>query len=232
MLLSPTIVTLSVAFLAPSSPSSLSSHSTKSQSQLFAVSLPPLPYDYTALEPHISKKTLEFHHDKHHAKYVATCNEMTKGTDLENSSVEEIIMAAKRSNQGLFNNAAQSYNHAFYWQCLKAGGGGKPSGKVADMIDESFGSYDNFRKEMVTAAATAFGSGWAWLVQEKDSKKLSVVKTIGADTPLTEGHTPLLTIDVWEHAYYLDYQNLRPTYIDTVMDSLVNWEFVNSNVKA
>ena len=187
---------------------------------------------YEELEPHISKQTLEFHHDKHHAKYVATCNEMTQGTDLENASVEDIIMASKGNNQGLFNNAAQSYNHAFYWQCLKAGGGGAPTGKVADMINESFGSYDAFRKEMVTAAATAFGSGWAWLVQEKGSNKLSVHKTIGADTPLADGHTPLLTIDVWEHAYYLDYQNLRPTYIDTVMDNLVNWDFVNSNIRS
>ena len=220
-------------FIVPTSEScSNPSTSAISRTKLAAVALPPLPYDYTALEPHISKKTLEFHHDKHHAKYVATCNEMTQGTDLENASVEEIIMAAKGTNQGLFNNAAQSYNHAFYWQCLKAGGGGAPTGKVADMINESFGSYDAFRKEMVTAAATAFGSGWAWLVQEKGSNKLSVHKTIGADTPLADGHTPLLTIDVWEHAYYLDYQNLRPTYIDTVMDNLVNWDFVNSNIRA
>mmetsp|Transcript_65922 Transcript_65922/g.148769 ORF Transcript_65922/g.148769 Transcript_65922/m.148769 type:complete len:232 (-) Transcript_65922:171-866(-) len=197
---------------------------------LAAIALPPLPYDYDALEPHLGKQTLEIHHDKHHAKYVSVTNEMIAGTEMEDDDVEAIIMKAHESkNQGLFNNAAQSWNHAFYWECMKSGGGGKPSGKLAEMIDRDFGSFDDFKKEFAVAGNTAFGSGWAWL--NYDGKKLSVTKTIGAGNPITDGLTPVLTMDVWEHAYYLNYQNLRAKYVDTFMDSLVNWDFVAANLE-
>jgi superoxide dismutase, Fe-Mn family len=191
--------------------------------------LPPLPYAYDALAPHLNQQTLEIHHDKHHAKYVNTCNDMIAGTDMENKDVVEILRAAYGQNQGLFNNAAQSYNHAFYWNCMKPNGGGKPSGKLMELIEKDFGSFDAFKTEFINAGATAFGSGWAWLSMTPDGLKVS--KTIGADNPLTtEGWTPLLTMDVWEHAYYLDYQNLRPTYEEVFMDKLVNWDFVASNL--
>lgn len=163
--------------------------------------------------------------DKHHAKYVATTNDMIKGTDMEGDDVVTILRKAFGNNQGLFNNAAQSYNHDFYWKSLKPGGGGLPTGALAAAIDKDFGSFDNFRKEFTVAANTAFGSGWAWLV--KTPSGLKVMKTIGADNPLTqEGNVPLLTCDVWEHAYYLDYQNMRATYVDTFFDKLVNWDAV------
>jgi len=196
------------------------------------VELPPLPYDYTALEPHIGEQTLRIHHDKHHAKYVTTTNAMVAGTELEGKDVVTVLRAAYGKNQALFNNAAQSYNHAFYWDCMKAGGGGKPTGKVADLIDKSFGSYEKFREEFTNAALTAFGSGWGWLVYTP-SGGLKVVKTIGADCPLTDADSvPLLTVDVWEHAYYLNYQNMRNTYVDTFMDKLINWDFVNKQLPA
>mmetsp|Transcript_16670 Transcript_16670/g.28224 ORF Transcript_16670/g.28224 Transcript_16670/m.28224 type:complete len:231 (-) Transcript_16670:15-707(-) len=189
------------------------------------VVLEDLPYDYTALEPMIGEQTLRIHHDKHHAKYVATTNEMIKGTDMEGDDVVTILRKAFNNNQGLFNNAAQSYNHDFYWKCMKSGGGGAPSGDLAAAIDKDFGSYENFRKEFTVAANTAFGSGWAWLV--KTPTGLKVEKTIGANNPLTdEGSVPLLTIDVWEHAYYLDFQNMRATYVDTFLDKLVDWDAV------
>lgn len=196
------------------------------------IELPPLPYDYTALEPHIGEQTLKIHHDKHHAKYVTVANTMIAGTDMEKDDVISILRKAKESgNQGLFNNAAQSFNHAFYWDCMKPNGGGKPNGKVAELIDRDFGSYDKFREEFATAGNTAFGSGWAWLVY--NGGKLSVTKTIGADCPLTNsGDVPLLTMDVWEHAYYLNYQNMRATYVDTFLDKLVNWDFVNKQIPA
>ena len=172
------------------------------------------------------KKTLEIHHDKHHAKYVTTTNAMIAGTDMEKDDVVTILRKAYGTNQALFNNAAQSYNHAFYWECMKKGGGGKPTGKLATFIDRDFGSFDKFRTEFINAGLTAFGSGWAWLVMGKDGK-LKVTKTIGADCPLTTaGDVPLLTMDVWEHASYLDYQNLRNSYAETFMDKLVNWDFV------
>jgi Fe-Mn family superoxide dismutase len=196
---------------------------------LSSVILPPLPYAYDALAPHISEKTLRFHHDKHHARYVEVTNTLVKGTDLEKEDVVTILRKAYGTNQALFNNAAQSYNHAFYWDCMKPGGGGKPNGKLAALIDASFGSYDKFRAEFANAGVTAFGSGWAWLVWTPEG--LKITKTIGADCPLTEKDAvPLLTMDVWEHAYYLDYQNLRPTYIDTFLDKLVNWDFVASQL--
>jgi superoxide dismutase, Fe-Mn family len=193
------------------------------------VELPDLPYPANGLEPHISATTLETHHGKHHKKYVDTTQSMIENTDLANEDVVTILRKAHGTNQGLFNNAAQSYNHAFYWNCMKPGGGGKPSGKLMEMIEKDFGSYDAFETEFKNTAATTFGSGWTWLVHTPSG--LKVQKTGNAECPLTdEGSTPLLTIDVWEHAYYLDYKNLRPSYIDTFMNSLVNWDFVASNL--
>jgi len=195
------------------------------------LTLPPLPYDYTALEPYIGEQTMHIHHDKHHAKYVATTNELTAGTPLEHADLLTIIRQSHGTNQVLFNNAAQVWNHTFYWNSLKQNGGGKPTGKLAALIDSSFGSYDNFRKEFVAAALTAFGSGWAWLSWTPSG--LKVTKTIGAENPLSvEGSIPLMTVDVWEHAYYLNYQNLRPTYVDAVLDHLINWDFATSNLPA
>ena len=206
--------------------SNLSSVSRRCMS---SINLPPLPYAYDALAPHISENTLRFHHDKHHAKYVEVANGMIKGTPMEKEDLVMIIRKAYGTNQGLFNNAAQSWNHAFYWNCMKPNGGGKPTGKLAELIDKSFGSFDKFRAEFVNAGLTAFGSGWAWLVWTPTG--LKVTKTIGADCPLTEKDAvPLLTMDVWEHAYYLDYQNLRPTYVDTFLDKLINWDFVASQL--
>ncbi len=193
--------------------------------------LPPLPFDYTALEPHVSKSTLEFHHDKHHAAYVNNYNNMVKGTDMESKSIEEVIKATYNdaSKAGIFNNAAQAWNHTFYWNCIKPSGGGQPSGELADKIAADFGSFDKFKEEFKAAAATQFGSGWAWLVLDKGT--LKVTKTSNAENPLAMGITPLLTIDVWEHAYYLDYQNKRPDYIDTFISSLINWDFVAEQMK-
>lgn len=193
--------------------------------------LPPLPFDYTALEPHVSKSTLEFHHDKHHAAYVNNYNNMVKGTDMESKSIEEVIKATYNdaSKAGIFNNAAQAWNHTFYWNCIKPSGGGQPSGELADKIAADFGSFDKFKEEFKAAAATQFGSGWAWLVLDKGT--LKVTKTSNAENPLAMGMTPLLTIDVWEHAYYLDYQNKRPDYIDTFISSLINWDFVAEQMK-
>jgi Fe-Mn family superoxide dismutase len=193
------------------------------------IELPPLPYDYTALEPVLDEQTLRTHHDKHHAKYVDTANTMTKGTEFEGKDVVTVLRGAYGKNQGLFNNAAQSFNHAFYWECMKAGGGGLPSGALAALIDQSFGSYDKFKEEFTNAGMTAFGSGWAWLVWTPSG--LKVTKTIGADNPLTEeGAVPILTCDVWEHAYYLKYQNLRLNYIEAFLANLVNWDFVAAQV--
>ena len=196
-----------------------------------AVELPPLPYDYTALEPHIGEQTLRIHHDKHHAKYVTTTQTMVAGTDLEGKDVITVLRAAYGKNQALFNNAAQSYNHTFYWHCMKPNGGGKPTGQLAALIDKQFGSYEKFRDEFINAGLTAFGSGWAWLVWTPAG--LKVTKTIGADNPLTEeGAVPLLTMDVWEHAYYLNYQNLRNVYEETFVDKLIDWDFVAKQLPA
>lgn len=191
--------------------------------------LPKLPYDYTALEPHISKSTLEFHHDKHHASYVSKYNDAVKGTDHDSKAIEDVIkaIAGDASKQGLFNNAAQAWNHSFYWNCMKPGGGGQPTGPLADKIKADFGSFEKFVEEFKTAGGTQFGSGWAWLVL--DNGTLKVVKTLNAENPMTSGQTPLLTMDVWEHAYYLDYQNKRPAYIDTFISNLINWDFVAEN---
>ncbi|GGY53659.1 superoxide dismutase [Parvularcula lutaonensis] len=196
-----------------------------------AVSLPPLPYERDALAPHISRDTLDYHYGKHHQAYVDKTNAAIEGTDMADDDLVTIVKKAVGKDQGLFNNAAQVWNHTFYWHSMKPGGGGKPAegSKIAKMIDDSFGSYDNFRKEFADAGATQFGSGWAWLVEK--GGKLEVRKTLNAETPLTDdGATPLLTMDVWEHAYYLDYQNARPAYIDRFLDHLVNWDFAESNL--
>lgn len=195
-----------------------------------AIELPDLPYSKSALAPHVSKETLEFHHGKHHAAYVDKTNAAIKGTQLDDATLEEIVRAAaEKGDQGLFNNAAQSWNHAFYWNSMAPGGGGHPTGDIGAAIKDAFGGYDGFKQAFADAGATQFGSGWAWLVL--NNGKLEVRKTANAETPLTvAGATPLLTMDVWEHAYYLDYQNKRPDYISTFLDKLVNWDFANANL--
>jgi Fe-Mn family superoxide dismutase len=191
--------------------------------------LPPLPYAGNALEPHISANTLSFHHGKHHNAYVVNLNNLIKGTEFEGKTLEEVTIASEGKNAGIFNNAAQVWNHTFYWHSMKPNGGGKATGAVAKKIEEDFGSFDKFVEEFKAAGATQFGSGWAWLVLDKDGK-LKVTKTGNADVPFTKGQTPILTMDVWEHAYYLDFQNLRPKYIETFLNSLVNWDFANENL--
>lgn len=192
--------------------------------------LPPLPYAENALMPVISTNTMSFHYGKHHQAYVDNLNNLAKGTDYENASLETIIneTAGKSDKVGLFDNAAQIWNHTFYWNSMKPAGGGKPTGKLAQMIEASFGSFDNFRKELATATVSQFGSGWGWLVQ--DGGVLKVVKTPNAEVPFTKGQKPLLTIDVWEHAYYLDHQNKRAEYVDAVIDKLLNWDFAAQNL--
>lgn len=194
--------------------------------------LPSLPYAYDALEPYISKSTLEFHHDKHHAAYVNKFNDAVEGTDLDSKPLEDVIraIAGNPDKQGIFNNGAQAWNHTFYWSSMKPGGGGTPSGEVLKKIEADFGSFDDFVTAFKTAGATQFGSGWAWLVL--DNGTLNVTKTANADNPLASGQVPLMTMDVWEHAYYLDYQNKRPDYIDAFLSHLVNWDFVASNMAA
>jgi len=193
-----------------------------------AITLPDLPFNKNALAPHISEKTLEFHHGKHHNAYVEKTNSLIKGTDLEGKDLETIIKkaAGDASKAALFNNAAQVWNHSFYWQCIKPGGGGKPTGAAAGLIDKAFGGYDKFVEKFKDAGVTQFGSGWAWLVLNKD--KAEITKTANADTPLAHGLKPILTVDVWEHAYYLDYQNRRPDYLGAFIEHLINWDFVNS----
>jgi Fe-Mn family superoxide dismutase len=195
-----------------------------------AITLPELPYGKDALSPVISANTLDFHHGKHHKAYVDNLNKLIAGTDMETKSLEEIInIAAKDSTKaGIFNNAAQVWNHSFYWHCLKKGGGGAPTGKISEKINATWGSYEKFVEELKNAGATQFGSGWAWLVVEGD--QLKITKTANADTPMVHNQKALLTIDVWEHAYYLDYQNRRPDYLTAVIQSLINWDFVNKNL--
>ena len=192
--------------------------------------LPDLPYPKDALAPVISANTLDFHHGKHHKTYVDNANKLIAGTDLENESLESIVKkaAGDPAKAGLFNNSAQIWNHSFYWQCLKPGGGGAPSGAVASKIAATWGSAEKFFEELKNAGVTQFGSGWAWLVL--DGGKISVVKTGNAETPLTKNVRPLLTIDVWEHAYYLDYQNRRGDYVNTILDKLINWDFAAANL--
>ncbi|MBL8666619.1 MAG: superoxide dismutase [Rhodospirillales bacterium] len=195
-----------------------------------AFELPPLPYAKDALAPHISANTLEFHYGKHHQTYVTTLNNLTKDTPLADKSLEEVIkaVAGDSGKVPVFNNAAQVWNHTFYWNCMKPGGGGKPGGKIAGKIEKAFGSYEKFAEQFKTACTGQFGSGWGWLVAEKG--ELAITKTPNADLPLIHGQTALLTCDVWEHAYYLDYQNRRPDYVQTFLDHLVNWDFVEKNL--
>lgn len=193
---------------------------------------PALPYQENALEPHISASTLGFHYGKHHVAYITNYNNLVAGTPLDTLSLEEVIALSANDPQkiGVFNNGAQAWNHSFYWNCLTPNGGGEPSGALAAKIAQDFGSFDKFKEELKSAAATQFGSGWAWLVLEGGT--LKVVKTGNAQTPSTSGQKPILTIDVWEHAYYLDYQNRRPDYVATVIDKLLNWEFAAENFSA
>ena len=191
-----------------------------------AISLPPLPYAQNALEPYITANTLSFHYGKHHNAYVTNLNKLIQGTEFEQSSLEEIV---KKSSGGIFNNAAQVWNHTFYWNSMKPAGGESPTNQLATKITQDFGDLAKFKEEFASAATTQFGSGWAWLVCDKNGK-LKITKTTNAETPLTTSDTPLLTIDVWEHAYYLDYQNRRPDYIATFLDKLVNWDFASQNL--
>jgi superoxide dismutase, Fe-Mn family len=192
--------------------------------------LPPLPYPENALEPVISANTLSFHYGKHHKTYIDNLNNLVKGTDYESAPLEKIIneTAGKADKVAIFNNAAQTWNHTFYWNSLRGNGGGKPSGRIAQMIDAAFGGYDNFKKEFSATTVSQFGSGWGWLVLDGDA--LKIVKTGNADVPFTKGQKPLLTIDVWEHAYYLDHQNKRAAYVDAVIDKLLNWDFAAQNL--
>ncbi|TLU51788.1 MAG: superoxide dismutase [Chlorobium sp.] len=193
---------------------------------------PALSYAENALEPFISAKTLSFHYGKHHVAYITNYNNLVAGTPLDSLSVEEVIgqVAADPQKVGIFNNGAQAWNHSFYWNSLTPNGGGEPSGELAAKIVQDFGSFDKFKEELKSAAATQFGSGWAWLVLEGGT--LKVVKTGNAQTPSTNGQVPILTIDVWEHAYYLDFQNRRPDYVAAVIDNLLNWDFAAANYAA
>lgn len=190
-----------------------------------AFELPPLPYAADALEPHMSANTFSYHHGKHHAAYVNKLNGLIDGTDLADKSLEDIIQATagKADAKGVFNNAAQVWNHTFFWNSMSPNGGGKPSGKLAEMIDASFGSFDAFADAFKNAGVGQFGSGWAWLVVDGDA--LKIVTTANAETPITDGLKPLLTCDVWEHAYYLDYQNDRPGFLGVFLEKLANWDF-------
>lgn len=189
-------------------------------------SLPTLPYDKDALEPHISKETIEYHYGKHHQAYVNNLNKLITDTDFAKLDLEGII---KKSTGGVFNNAAQVWNHTFYWHCLSPNGGGEPTDKLAEAITNAFGSFDQFKEQFTQVAATTFGSGWAWLVQDANGQ-LKIISTSNAGTPMTEGLNALLTCDVWEHAYYIDYRNVRPDYIGAFW-KLVNWDFVTKNMR-
>jgi Fe-Mn family superoxide dismutase len=194
------------------------------------ITLPELPYAKDALAPVISANTLEFHYGKHHKAYVDNLVKLITGTDLADAELETIIkkVAGDSAKAGIFNNAAQVWNHTFYWKCLKRGGGGAPTGAVATKITATWGNYEKFAEELKNAGVTQFGSGWAWLIL--DGGQLKITKTANADTPIAHGQKPLLTIDVWEHAYYLDYQNRRPDYLAAVIGKLINWDFVNANL--
>ena len=193
-----------------------------------AISLPNLPFKKNALAPYISERTIEFHHEKHHNAYVVNTNKFIEGTDLSGQDLETILKKTSKdtSKVSIFNNAAQVWNHSFYWDCMKPGGGGTPSGAVARKIDSDLGGYVKFAEGFKNAGVTQFGSGWAWLIMKEG--KLEIMKTSNADTPLVHGLKPLLTVDVWEHAYYLDYQNRRPDYLGAFIEHLINWDFVNS----
>ena len=190
-----------------------------------AIELPALPYDRAALEPHISAETIDFHYGKHHQTYVTNLNNLIAGTEFESADLESIV---RKAQGGLFNNAAQVWNHTFYWNCLKPNGGGEPTGKLAEAIDASFGSFEAFKAEFTKTAIGTFGSGWAWLVQRADGS-LALVSTSNAATPLTGTDKALMTCDVWEHAYYIDYRNARPKYLEAFWN-LVNWDFVSAQM--
>lgn len=191
-----------------------------------AHTLPDLPYAKDALEPHISSETLDFHHDKHHQAYVTNLNNLVEGTEFADKSLEEIVTSAPAG--GIFNNAAQVWNHTFYFSCLAGNAGGEPTGAAADAINAAFGSFADFKEKFSTSAVTNFGSGWTWLIKNSDGS-VEIVNTSNAGCPLTDGQTPVLTIDVWEHAYYVDKRNARPAYVEAFWN-LVNWDFVNSNL--
>jgi Fe-Mn family superoxide dismutase len=190
-----------------------------------AFELPPLPYAQDALAPHISAETLEYHYGKHHQTYVTNLNKLVDGTEFENAALEDVIL---KSEGGLFNNSAQIWNHTFYWNSMSPDGGGAPTGEVADAVNSAFGSYETFVEKFKEAATTQFGSGWAWLVDSGSG--LEIMKTSNADLPMKHNAKALLTIDVWEHAYYIDFRNARPNYISTFVDSLINWDFVAQNM--
>jgi len=195
-----------------------------------AFELPSLPYDATALEPHVSANTLGFHHGKHHNAYVTNLNNLIQGTPLVDQDLETIIKATAgdAAQAGIFNNAAQVWNHTFFWNSMSPNGGGAPTGDLASKIDAAFGSLNDFKAAFKAAGIGQFGSGWVWLVS--NNGKLEIVKTANAETPLTDGLTPLVTCDVWEHAYYLDFQNRRPDFLQAFLDNLINWEFAASNL--
>jgi Fe-Mn family superoxide dismutase len=195
-----------------------------------AIILPELSYPKDALAPYLSEKTLDFHYGKHHNTYVVNVNKLIEGTDLANETLENIIKktVGDSSKSGIFNNAAQVWNHTFYWHSMKPKGGGPPNGAIADKINADFGSYDKFAEEFKNAGITQFGSGWVWLIVKNG--KLEVMKTSNADTPIAHGLKPVLTMDVWEHAYYLDYQNRRADYVNAVLDKLINWDFAAKNL--
>ena len=190
-----------------------------------------LPYDMAALEPHMSKQTFEFHYGKHHAGYVTNLNNLIKDTPMAEMSLDDVVKGSfgDASKAGIFNNAAQVWNHDFYWKSMKPNGGGAPTGELAAKIDSDLGGLDKFKEAFKAAGATQFGSGWAWLVN--DNGTLKITKTGNAENPLAYGQTPLLTMDVWEHAYYLDFQNRRPDYISSFLDNLINWDFAAANLK-
>jgi Fe-Mn family superoxide dismutase len=192
------------------------------------ITLPALPFKKNALAPYISEHTIEFHYGKHHNAYVEKTNTLIKGTDLAGDNLEDIIKktSGDAAKAAIFNNAAQVWNHSFYWKCMKPGGGGVPSGAIAKKINSDVGGYEKFVEQFKDAGATQFGSGWAWLVLKEG--RLEIMKSANADTPLAHGLKPLLTVDVWEHAYYLDYQNRRPDYLNAFTQNLINWDFVNS----
>jgi Fe-Mn family superoxide dismutase len=192
-----------------------------------AFELPPLPYAQDALAPHMSEQTLGFHYGKHHQTYVNNLNKLVEGTELDGKSLEEVILAAEPGS-GVFNNSAQVWNHTFFWSCMTPGDPGEPEGELKTAVEQSFGSVDSFKETFVDKAKTLFGSGWTWLV--KTNSGLEIVQTKDADNPLKHGQTALLTIDVWEHAYYLDFQNARPAYVETWVENLANWEFAGSNL--
>jgi Fe-Mn family superoxide dismutase len=196
-----------------------------------AFELPDLPYSYDALEPYMSAKTLHLHHDKHHQTYVTNLNNLIEDTDLKDASLEEIVEASAKdpAKAGIFNNAGQHWNHQLFWRIMKKGGGGQPGGELAKRIDDAFGNFESFKEKFKTAGVTQFGSGWAWLALDGDT--LKVTKTSNADNPLTAGMIPILGIDVWEHAYYVDYENRRPEYLAAFLNHMVNWEEVEAELQ-